>query len=71
MATYIFVDTSLREELEQLQLAERTQAEQGVLEGEHLLDCDLLPRWLVHSRHDRSIGAFTKAVKDLVVFACE
>lgn len=68
--TYVLVDTRLGEELEELELAQRAQAEEGVLEGEHLLDRDLPVRGFVQGGDDGAVRAFAEAVEDLVIVAC-
>lgn len=45
--TCVLVHTSFREETQQFQLTQGAQAEQGMLEWEHLLDRHLSSRWLV------------------------
>lgn len=46
-ATYILIYTTFREETQQFQFTQCAQTEQGMLEGEHLLDRNLPSGWLV------------------------
>jgi hypothetical protein len=57
--THVFIYTSLREESQQLQFTQRAQAEQGMLEGEDLLNRDLPSRGLVQRGYYGAIGTFT------------
>ena len=57
--THVLIHTSFREESQQLQFAQRAQAEQGMLEGEDLLDRDLSSRGLVQRGHHGTVGPFT------------
>lgn len=44
---HIFINTGLREKLEELELAECPETEECVIEGKYFLDSDLTARWLV------------------------
>ena len=67
--TYVLADTSLTEELEQLELAEGTETKRGGVEGRDLLDGDLAPRWPVDGRADNTIRALTDDIQNLILSA--
>ena len=67
MRAYILIHTSLREELQQLELTERAEAEEGVLEWQDLLDSDLSVGGLVECSDDGTVRAFAEAVEELIV----
>ena len=55
---------------EELDFAEGAEAEEGVLEGEDLLDRDLSVGGLVEGGDDGAVCAFAEAMENLVVLAC-
>ena len=57
--THVLIHTSLRKESQQLQFAQRAQAEQGMLEREDLLDRDLSSRGFVQRGYHGTVGPFT------------
>ena len=65
--THVLIDTGVGEELQQLELTERAEAEEGMLEGQDLLNGDLPVGRLVESSNDGAICAFTESVEDLVI----
>ena len=67
--TYVLADPGFRQELEELELTEGAEAEEGVLKGENLLDGDLSVGGLVKSGDDSSVCTLSEAVEDLVVVA--
>lgn len=68
--THILVDACLRKELEQLELTERAQAEERVLEREDLLDGDLLACREVDCGDHGAICTLTETVEDAIIVAC-
>lgn len=68
-ATHVLVNIRLGEEHQQLQLSERAQAEECVVEMEQLLDRDLATGGLVDGGDDSAVGALAEGVQDAVVFA--
>lgn len=65
----IFIDACLREELEQLEFSQRSQAEQGMIERQHFLDRDLSSRGLMEGSSHSSIGTLSNSVQELIVVA--
>ena len=65
--THVLIDTGVGEELQQLELTERAEAEEGVLEWQDLLDSDLSVGGLVECSDDSTVRAFAEAVEDLIV----
>lgn len=68
--THVFADTSLTEELEQLELAQGAQTEHRVVERSNLLNRDLAPTGPMERRADDSIRALADDVEYLVLRAC-
>lgn len=69
--TYVLADTSLAEELEELELTEGAETEHGVVERGYLLDGDLAPRRSVDGGADDSVCALAYDIEDLVLCACD
>jgi hypothetical protein len=69
-ATHILAYTSLGEEFEQFELAQRAQAEHGVLKRRDLLDRNLAPAGSVQRTADDAVCALTNNVEDLVLGTC-
>ena len=67
--THIFADTSLTEELQQLQLSQCAETEHGVIEGGDFLDGDLAPAGSVHRRAYNPVRALADDVEHLVLRA--
>ena len=65
--THVLIDTGVGEELQQLELTERAEAKEGVLEWQDLLDSDLSVGGLVECSDDGAVRAFAEAVEDLIV----
>ena len=65
--THVLIDTGVGEELQQLELTERAEAEEGVLEGKDLLDGDLSVGGLVEGGDDGAVGTFAEAMENLVI----
>lgn len=63
--------TGIREEPQELELAQGAQAEEGVLEWEDLLDGDLPSRWSMKGGNDGAVCTLAQAVQQLVVRAYE
>lgn len=70
-ATHILILTSVREEPQELELAQGAQAEEGVLEWQDLLDGDLPSRRSMERGNDGAVCTFAQAVQQLVVGAYE
>ena len=68
--TYVLADASLREELEQLELAQRAEAEHRVVERRDLLDRDLAPGRPVDGRAHDAVRALADDIEHLVLRAC-
>ena len=68
--TYILADASLREELEQLELAQRAEAEHRVVERRDLLDRDLAPGRPVDGGAHDAVRALADDIEHLVLRAC-
>lgn len=69
--TRIFVDACLGEELEELELAQRAETKESVLERQDLFDGDFATGGLVDGCHDCPVCSFSEAVKHTVVVAWE
>ena len=67
--TYVLADTSLTEELEQLELTKGTETKHGMVEGRDLLDGDLAAGRSVDGRADDAVRALADDIEDLVVAA--
>lgn len=67
--TYVFADTSLAEEFEELKLAKGTEAEHRVVERHDLLDGDLSARGPVHGRANDTIRALADDIENLILCA--
>ena len=65
--THVLIDTGVGEELQHLELTERAEAEEGVLEWQDLLDSDLSVGGLVECSDHGTVRAFAEAVEDLIV----
>ena len=68
--TYVFIDTGVGEELQELELTEGAEAEESVLEGEDFLDSDLSVRGFVKGSNNGAVCAFAETVEELVIIAC-